>query len=895
MSQFDAYTHIAPLFNEIGVRVRDRVTREGSYFKVKYRPKTYSPMPIGGPSKWHTLEGIPLRETQHDSLNSYREFTNAAARDGRKIYGVISPVQQFIAETLSNECGLAFEHLRTAFIDIEVESKNGFAAPENPTNPITAITVEVWGKYLVWGCGDYTPTNDNIIYAKCDDEHELLQSFLKWWASDYPDIVTGWNVQFYDIPYIINRITYLQKHEDFPIAATALSPWRKISRRNMMLLGKTQTVIDIVGVSILDYLELYRKFSLTQQESYRLDFIAEQELGKKKVSYDDYGSLAALADQNYQKFIEYNIMDVQLVRELNDKLHHLDLCAAIAYTSRVNFQDTFKQVRLWDAIMYYDLRAKGIAIPPNESHNKEQDYTGAYVKDPQLGKFSWVVSFDVNSLYPSIMRQWNISQDRHLTPEWLHQRMREIERIPNVDWNTPIPKTQESLIPREWISTCSPQDAPYVRWALNELIEYTENTNIEQMLSDMCATEEPWPWAKVLSVCITPNRQTFRSDSAGFLPIILERMYEDRKKAKAKETAAKKKAQTATTKVEKAAFEYQAVKWGLEQSTRKINLNSCYGALGNPYARFFDVRHAEAVTVTGQLIIQYVAIKLNEFLNKEFGTNIDYVLASDTDSVYLNLEAVVKNSSKDSSALVDDVDKYCERSIQPVIDLAFDSIYARFNTTSNILAMKREVIAEHGVWTAKKRYMLWVHDNEGVRYDTPKLKSVGIETVRSSTPKYAREALKHALEAFIKGDKQRFYDILDDAEYEFSKRPFEDIATPKTCNGLDVYGIQADGSFTNKTPIQVRGALVYNRHLEATGLTKKYPTIRNGEKIRFCYLKEQNPLQSTVIAAPNKLPVEWNMEQFLDRHTQFQKAVLGPLEGIIVYAGWSIRPTVTLD
>jgi hypothetical protein len=209
--------------------------------------------------------------------------------------------------------------------------------------------------------------------------------------------------------------------------------------------------------------------------------------------------------------------------------------------------------------------------------------------------------------------------------------------------------------------------------------------------------------------------------------------------------------------------------------------------------------------------------------------------------------------------------------------------------------MKREAIAEYGVWTAKKRYLLWVHDNEGVRYDPPKLKTVGVEAVRSSTPKYAREVIKKGMEHFIRGNRQAFYDLMDTAEQEYNVRPFEDIASPRSCNGLDEYPLLEDGTFATKTPIHVKGALVYNRHLETTHLGQRYPKIRAGEKIRFCYLKPQNPLRSNVIAAPNKLPHEWNLERFLDRSEQFEKTVLAPLEGVIKYAHWSIRPTVTLD
>jgi hypothetical protein len=210
--------------------------------------------------------------------------------------------------------------------------------------------------------------------------------------------------------------------------------------------------------------------------------------------------------------------------------------------------------------------------------------------------------------------------------------------------------------------------------------------------------------------------------------------------------------------------------------------------------------------------------------------------------------------------------------------------------------MKREAIAEHGVWTAKKRYLLWVHDQEGVRFAVPKLKITGIEAVRSSTPKYARTVIKTAMEYFIQDNKSAFYQLLEDAEEEFMSRPFEDIASPRSVNGMDDYDPgTGNGGFLPKTPIHVKGAFTFNRHLAKTGLTDRYPMIRNNEKIRFCYLKPQNPLNATVIAAPHRLPPEWKLEPYLDRHLQFEKSVLSPLEPIIRTVGWSVRPVVTLD
>lgn len=888
---YDTYTSVVSLKEELGVRLRDPLTRQASYFKVPYQPRTFHPCGINdGTDNWRTLDGSVLKERRHRSMSAYHHFVDRSKEEGRIVYGTIAPMYQFFAEEVNAKCGMPFESLRTVFLDIEVASDQGFAPPENPYQPITAITAEVWGHYYVWGCGDYQNTREDVTYTRCTDEVMLLTEFVRWWTADYPDIITGWNTHTYDIPYILNRIDLLREKKQTKLSSRVLSPWQKIAHRVATIMGRDQKLPDIVGVPILDYLELYRKFSLTQQESYRLDAIAEVELGKKKVAYDEYGSLQRLAEEDYQKFISYNITDVQLVRELNNKLHHLDLCVQIAYGARVNFQDTFKQVRLWDAMMYYELYQRQIAIPLKRTTHKGTQYAGAYVKDPITGKHEWVVSFDVNSLYPSIMRQWNISPDRHLPIDWLKSRLEDIEYLAGADAMHTAPPASDCT-PRQWLLDVQQPDVPMVAWALRELIAYLERTDIETTLRDL-HEPDPFPWLRVLSVCLTPNKQAFRVDMTGFLPEILGRLYEERKSAKKKETDAKKKASKATTDEERRRYEQESVQWGLQQNTRKINLNSCYGAFGNEHFRFFDVRQAEAVTMTGQMIIRYVADEVNAFLNSEFGTKTDYVLASDTDSIYVKLAPVVANMK--TTEAIDYLNTYCEKDLQLVIDKAFRTIGETFNTQENVLAMKREAIAEHGVWTAKKRYLLWVHDNEGVRYDPPKLKTVGIEAVRSSTPKYARQVIKKALEHFIRGDQDGFYALLDEAEQGYLTRPFEEIASPRSCNGMNDYPILPSGQFTSGTPIQVKGSLVYNRHLKDTHLDTRYPKIRDGEKIRFCYLKPQNPLRCNVIAAPNTLPPEWKLEQFLDRQEQFEKTLASPLEAIIACVNWTVRPTTTL-
>lgn len=873
-------------------------------YTIDYQPCTYSICTVSKQTEnWRTLDNRPLRKRFHTTIREYHDYVRHNNDKETPIYGTISPVYQFFAESVPKECGLPFDAIRTVYLDMEVESKGGFAPPDDPWQPITAIAAKVYGHHYVWGTGDYDPLAktypdgsprvplENVTYTKCEDEIALLKAFLRWWTSDYPDIVSGWNIQFYDIPYLTNRLMRLSEQKllkkDIHLH---LSPWQKTGRRMVSRMGREEEVIDIIGIGILDLLEVYQKFVLQPRESYRLDAIAEIELGKKKVTYDEYGSLHKLAEENYPKFIDYNITDVELVEQINDAKKLLHLVTTLAYGIRVNYADTFKQVRMWDAIMYYELYDQQIAIPAKLHFTKAEEFTGAFVKDPIIGAHKWVASFDVNSLYPSIMRQWNISPDRHLPIETLRHMLKTLRRasgieggVYNIDF-APVKGWMEA--------TCVGPEAARAIWALEALIKILPEMSIERMLQDLTTYDDPYPFLRVLNVCMTPNKQVFRADEEGFLPAILTRMYAERSDAKKKETVLKKQAEQEQDEATKKVLKTEAAQWGMQQNIRKVGLNSCYGAVGNEHHRFFDVRHAEAVTATGQVIIQYVAHQLNTFLNKEFGTDRDYVLAIDTDSNYLTLAPVVANTP--TSQIVDTLDRYCEDVIQPIIDGTFATIHHNLGTLVNVLAMKREAIAEHGVWIKKKRYILWVHDNEGVRYDPPQLKMSGIEAVRSSTPKYARDIIKKALIHFVKGEREEFYDLMDVAEHQFMTRPFEDIAMPRGCNGLDKYAMIGD-NFAPKTPIQVKGALTYNLHLKRTGLDTKYPAIKEGEKIRFCYLKEPNPLKTTVIAAPNTLPTEWKLDPYLDRYTQFQKTLLDPLEKIVSLANWTIRPVATFD
>lgn len=828
------YTYTATISNRCYIRGRDA---DGAphFLELKYQPTYYLPTSeITGES---ALDGTPLLPHQCDSIADGRGFLE----EHPDAFGVIQPEYMALADMYGSADILPdMSRLYIWNIDIEVESDTAFAPPDDPFNAIITITVK-WrhrnqtGK-IVYGTKPYDAA-DGTIYKQSADERAMLMEFLSDWRGkrDYPDIITGWNVQFYDIPYIVNRMRRVLTDE----ITLKLSPFERLAERRVTLNGRDQTVIDIRGISILDYYELYRKFTYSQQESYRLDHIAHVELGKRKVSYGEYQSLAQLYRENYTKFVEYNIRDVELVDELDQKLKLIELVCALAYSAKANYVDTFRQVRLWDIMIFHYLRARHIHIPPRRDVEKTDQYAGAYVKDPIVGQHQWVVSFDLASMYPHIIRQWNLS------PE------------------TIIDKCLSSPV-------------------VDQLLEHVP-------IADLFAAGEHIPDGYAFAA----NGVLTRRDAEGFLPSMLKTLYDERVKFKRMATDAKQKREA----YDKNAPEYaeltkQIAAYNNQQMVRKVNLNSAYGAIGSNYFRFYNLDMAEAVTITGQLIIRWIARDINAYLNTVLRTSADYIIASDTDSVYINLGTLVTAESafqgKSTQQIVMMLDRFCDKRLQAVIDSSLDSLAKYMNVAEPCLSMKREIIADKGVWTAKKRYMLNVYDTEGVRHTEPKLKMMGIEAVKSSTPTIARDILTHAIELLLRGTQEDVWAYIAEARARFEAASFADVAMPRSVNGLKQYANAEKG-----IPIHVKGALVYNHKIAAQGMSH-LETIRDGAKIRFAYLRNMNPFGSHVLSAPHECPTEWNVERYIDYEKQFRVAVLDPLNAILQHVQWSAEYEPTL-
>ena len=812
--------------------------------KINYAPTLF--LPAKKKTDYKTLFGEYLEPMQFANIREARDFVKRyESVENFKVYGNDRYAYAFIADTHKGLIDWNIEELSIAIIDIEVGSENGFPDPYKTTEPITAIAVrQLNGGTTVYGCGHYDNNDETVTYIRCQDEIDLCKKFLNDWQHNYPDVVTGWNTEGFDIPYLVNRFTKLFGEKE----ARKLSPWEVINERVYNFKGSERKSYDIFGIAQLDYIELYKWYAPNgkSQDSYKLDNIASVELGENKLSYDEYDTLHQLYKLNYQKFIEYNIKDVELILKLEEKLKLIQLALTMAYDTKCNYSDVFAQTRMWDALIYNHLLDQKIIVPPKEVSHKGEAFEGAYVKEPQVGNHDWVASFDLNSLYPHLIQMYNIS------PETL------------------IPVSEHTEEMRKVIH---------------------DGVTVDKLLEMKVDT------SKISDVILTPNAQYFRKDVQGFLPKMMEEMYEDRKKFKKLMLKAEQEYENETDVAKKKELENLIARYNNLQLAKKLSLNSAYGALGSQYFRFFDLRMALAVTMSGQLAIQWIESKLNTYMNDILKTKKDYVIASDTDSIYLNLGPLVRKVYKeetDPNKVITFMDRVCEDKIQPYINKSYQELADYIHAYAQKMQMKREALASKGIWTAKKRYILNVYNNEGVQYAEPQMKVKGLEMIKSSTPYAIREKMKEMVKLVMNGTETDVQDFIAKFREDFKKLPVEDISFPRGVNNLAEYR-DSTGIYKKGTPIHVKGALIYNHYLKQKNLTNSYPLIQEGEKLKFTYLKEPNPMKDTVISFPTRLPKEFDLQKYIDYNIQFEKAFIEPVSVILNCMGWSSEKNNSLE
>jgi DNA polymerase elongation subunit (family B) len=835
------YTNVACIGNNIlyrGVKEGRRVK-----LKVAYTPTLF--LPSKKETTYKSLEGDFLEPMKFESVREARDFIKRYDEvTNFKIFGNSSYQYAFIADEQKGMVDWKMKDLSIAILDIEVGSENGFPDPYLANEPITAIAIKyINGAMTVFACGDYKVQGDEV-YIKCDDEYNLCKKFLRFWEENCPDAISGWNIKFFDIPYIVNRFNKILGEDE----TKKLSPWGYINSRKTVMNNRELVAYDFVGVSTLDYIELYRWYAPggKSQESYSLNNICNVELGESKISYEEFDNLHQLYKLNHQKFIEYNIKDVELVLKLEQKLKLIELGLTLAYDTKTNYEDIFAQTRMWDSLIYNYLFERKIIVPPKSHNDKSSAFEGAYVKEVQVGKHDWVASFDLNSLYPHLMMQYNISPETLIEVNDYTKEMRDV---------------------------------------------ISKGVSVDKMIEQNVDT------SKLTGVTITPNGQFFRTDKQGFLPKMLEEMYVDRSKFKKLMLKAKQEYENEKDESKKNEINNRIARYDNLQLAKKVSLNSAYGALGSQYFRFYDLRMALAVTLAGQLSIRWIEKHLNSYMNNLLKTEEDYVIASDTDSIYLKLGPLVDKVHKDktdTNKIIAFMDRVCEDKIQPSIDESYENLANYVHAFAQKMQMKREALADKGIWTAKKRYILNVYNNEGVAYNEPHMKVMGLEMVKSSTPSAIREKMKKSIKIMMQGTENDIHEFIADFKVNFKKLPVEDISFPRGLNGLKDY---ADSVIMYKkgTPIHVKGAILYNHYLVKMGLDKKYPKIQEGEKVKFTYIKQPNPFKDMVISYPGRLPVEFGLQEYIDYDLQFEKAFIEPIKVVLDCMGWTTEKRNSLE
>lgn len=818
--------------------------------RVEYRPTLF--VPSQKKSKYKTLDNHYVEPIQPGTINDARDFLERySGVETFPVYGNNRYEYTFIADQNPDDVLWDAKYISIAYLDIEVSSANGFPEPREATEEVTAITILVDGKFDTFGCGDYVPHRPDVTYHKCKDEVDLLRKFIAHWSQNYPDIVSGWNVKFFDIPYLVNRMIRILDEGEH----NRLSPWKKLRAKETVIKDREHQSYEIYGIAILDYQDLYKKYSKSpSQESYKLGFITSVELdGETKTDIDDYDNLHHLYTTNFQLYIEYNIRDTELVWKLEtdgkDCNRLIELALTLAYDNKCNYEDVYQQVRMWDAIIFNWLKKKNIVLPLMKKGKKDSQYAGAYVKPPKPGMYDWVVSFDLDGLYPHLIMQYNLSPETLIKTADYTDAMRALRPTLNVN----------ALLNKE----------------LN--LDFLHSTG----------------------VTCTSNQQFFRTDRRGFLAEIMDEMYKGRVGYKKKALEAKKKLEAAKEDPNQYAYlQREVARYNNLQMAKKVSLNSAYGAIGNQYFRFYDIRIAEAITLGGQLSYKWIEQHINAYLNKLVGSEgVDYVIAGDTDSMYLHMDAVVKKFIKntdDKHKVIDILDKICEDKIQPFIAKSYQELADYTHAYEQKMHMKRESLCDRAIWTAKKRYVLNVYDEEGVKYKEPKVKTVGLETNRSTTPAIVRKKMRECLKIILNEDNAAAIKFIDKFRDDFKNYTVSDISSPSGVNGITKNTDEVT-MFKSGTSIHCKGAILYNYILKEKGLTKKYPLIQDGEKIKYVLLKQPNPYRNNTIAFLNKLPPELELDEYIDYNAQFERTFIDPMRGLLSCIGWEVEKRSTLE
>lgn len=770
-----------------------------------------------------------------------------------RVFENLSPAQQFLIDNFWKENeSTEFSQfpMKIQFLDIETYSVDDFPNIETANHTINIITIydSLLGKFITWGLKPYAKIAADQKYIHCKSEKELLLKFIAFIEHDYPDVIMGWNSVLFDLPYLVNRIRVLFDEE----TVCRLSPMKRVYSRSLKgQFGKEQIRWYIDGISCLDYLDIYKRFCMSLRENYKLDSIARLELGESKVDFGNT-NLSSLADTDWETFVDYNIQDVRLLVKLEDKLQYFQLLRMLSYTGLTTMEAAMGSMSVIIGACAIRARYRDQKIPTfirGEDDGKQNE--GAYVGDPKRGFQKYVVSFDANSLYPSVMITLNLSPET---------KMGVIES-----------QTEKEVIIKE-------VNGRTVTIPINKFSKLVQSEKL----------------------ALSKARVLFSQKTKGIIPEMVDQYYKLRVQVRKDHKKAKRMLSTLT----KDDANYQKTKdemsvLNIKQHTIKIFINTVYGALGNKVFPLGDDDLARSITLTGQAVIKQGNKILADYIKDKTGISEEElekntpIIYNDTDSSYISLEQLVDkaklpfydNKSKVSQEFyntVQDIENYLNEKIK--IWCA-----ASLNSADSRITFKREAICDVGLFLQKKRYVLHVLDEEGIPCN--KFKYTGVEIARTTMPEPIKPHAKKIVQTMLlTQDQQRTNEVITDTYEVFKKLPISDISFVTGLKGYEKYAPRCDGFKTVKSmPVHVKAAYHYNNLLKTFNIDKKYEKIGSGDKIRYFYVKQPNRYGINAIAYKYYYPEEFNSIFQPDSELMFEKIIYSAVERFYEAVNWTPR------
>ena len=864
------------------IHVVERIDGKRVYREYPANYIFYYPDPRG---KFRTLWGEPCSRVSTRSSKDFRK--EMAAFKNQTLYEAdINPIFRCLAD---NYLGKDAPELNVAFFDIETDfdQVRGYSSPEDPFTKVTAVTVYLnWLDQLVTLCmAPPTLTHDQAKEV-CDsipncflfeDEADLLLTFLD--LIEDADILSGWNSEGFDIPYMINRTARILSKDD----TRRYCLWNQLPKpRTYEKYGLERQTYDITGRVHLDYMNLYRKYTYEERHSYSLDAIGEYELGDRKIPYE--GSLDQLYNYDFKKFLEYNRQDVALIDKLDKKLRFMDLANELAHANTVLLQTTMGAVAVTEQAIINEAHSRGMVVPNRRSHDSNTQAAGAYVAYPKKGIHEWIGAIDINSLYPSAIRSLNMSVETIvgqlrpiMTDTYIQAKMAKGSSFADA-WEGLFGTLEYTAVMNREVGTEITID-----WE-NGTSETYSASQIYQIVFD---SNNPWT--------LSANGTLFSLDTKGVVPGLLERWYRERQELQEK----MREARTAGNAKE-TAF------WDKRQLVKKINLNSLYGAILNPGCRFFDGRIGQSTTLSGRCIAQHMDATVNECLTGEYDYVGKSIIYGDTDSVYFSAWPIIKDDV--AKGLMEWNKEICLQLYDKIADqvnLSFPAYMERaFHVpldNGKIIKGGRELVASKGLFITKKRYAVLIYALEDKRLDVEgkagKVKAMGLDLKRSDTPKVVQEFLSDILKKVLEG-ATRDQIIVDIKKFkkEFAQRPSWEKGTPKRVNKLTYYSELENKKGKANMPGHVRAAINWNNMLRMHSDNRSMK-ITDGAKTIVCKLKN-NPLNLTSIAYPideQRLP-QWFKDMPFDEGEMENTIVNNKISNLLGVLEWDlINSTVTTN